>query len=82
MADGASPEEAMAAAAGAAGFDGPVPGGPGDGLDGPGDLTSGGPGPGGLEELGGAIGSGPDEGPVSLPASPGSFGGTIGAPPR
>ena len=81
MADGASPEEAMAAAAGAAGFDGPVPGGPGDGLDGPGDLTSGGPGPGGLEELGGAIGSGPDEGPVGLLASPGSFGGAIGAPP-
>ena len=48
MADGATPEEAMAAAAAATGFDGPIPGG------GPGDFgPGGGPGgPGGPDDFG------------------------------
>ena len=91
LADGATPEEAMAAAASAAGFDGPTPqGGPGDlGPGGPGDLGPGGPGdlgpggPGGPGDLGpggpggpGDLGSG---GNFSDPfsSSPGSPGNFV-----
>ena len=63
MADGATPEEAMAAAAAATGFDGPIPGG------GPGDF---GPG-GGLGGPGGPGDFGPGGGPGG-PGGPGDFG--------
>ena len=63
MADGATPEEAMAAAAAATGFDGPIPGG------GPGDFGPGG-GPGGP---GGPGDFGPGGGPGG-PGGPGDFG--------
>ncbi len=63
MADGATPEEAMAAAAAATGFDGPIPGG------GPGDFGPGGGqgGPGGPGDFG------PGGGPGG-PGGPGDFG--------
>ena len=96
MADGATPEEAMAAAAAAAGFDGPIPGGgpgdfgPGGGPGGPGDFgPGGGPGgpgdfgPGGPEGFGGGdlFGEIGDEGLFGGPEGPGGAGDLFGVGP-
>ena len=72
MADGATPEEAMAAAAAAAGFDGLIPGG------GPGNFGPGGPEGVGGGDLFGDIG---EEGLFGGPEDPGTFGaGGTGVP--